>query len=1220
MESTGKVEQAWRNVCRISVPSVREREEAGKWDGRVHCAAMHPFLPRMVVGCGREITEMDLANLNKGRKVRMESNVLQVAYADKPEISVAILEDGSVWKVDTRLQCAVLVFNSWKRTPTSRFFLSTIENVAFFACDGQSSLQNAEIWPSDAKLVQKSKAKIETSQPITAMFMSSSKRILFLGHANGKAKGYDIATLKKLHTMTIPTREKTTQTRPITSIYQGNTNLVTIGSSDGSIAVWKWPHEAKSGTKLVAFINNPNLGRIHSAVFLNEQANLIAHTGEEKQIHAWKAEYRNDGTASMTPIETGALTSAVVGLSTKGTCQFSIMMAPCVEACLSFIIDTGTGLAENQCRSFLDVSVVLPVSAAATYNDFATQIRFVPKQADGLDGIEDGVVFLDGNNVCKGSLLQASIKIIGTIPSEYHPVSICSSETLADVQVACKKSGAGSVVLHMNEGGNLAVMPARSSIYIPPSSRRNAILSDDGMSMSLQNVGQTLQEQDGEKITLPSKFVSIFPGPAGNQVLLVADTKILCVDTTNNTEIAAETCPALTLGVRERVMQVQWQELKGYGTFGAILTETSVMMVTNRLQVITSVKTSDASLTNIIFGHPRLISVLWLGPALLVSLQNAIVQLLWTGRVQYVCSLSRGNKQKSLSTLLAYSTDRLFTLCTWVGGRRHIACRYVPLFQTLVWGWLSLKLSDFGRQVNLASEIQTVLSQYDSTKCTVDLMEALDRASFPDLALLLAKVNTNIPLKLALKYAVHAKKFGTAYHIIYERYEKSLAFPRVVKYSDIYEDFMSLGETALLYGQFKVARNCFRLCSVTESELTIDICSGDFASARDAIEAAEEDESFDLGMIVADAAKFLLADKKVADWEIKIPDKIEWTAKGLFRGAEEEMLHESQYSIKHLESGYPPFYYEVSLEDVPRVQTSIQEYQNSYQKGGEGFVEDTPSWGGAMMDLPANLEEVEKDLMGGAIVEGEESKEKEDTPKAPKHTQPRAETEMDKQRLNVDLEESSDDDESDILADLGLTGHSDPTAALGQKKVDETNATSLYKAGVGLLEEGKMEEAANFFAKSIKLLTAAEHVPKKGGKIVQCLHYRVAARLMAAVKENDLDGDSQESARLLRYASVLKLEPKHRTKCILDAALRNLEVGNNRFAKEKAEYLLSKSVANRKGKFASQLQGIIQHSNETGLYDACIPVDENLFDFQSFALEAAPAELEDRVTQVLMSF
>lgn len=1219
MQPEGTVEHPWRNVCHISVPSVRDREDEGKWDGRVYCAAMHPFLPRMVVGCGREITEMDLSNLNKGRKVRLEHNVVQIAYTDKPEISVAILEDASVWKVDTRLQCAVLVFNSWKRTPSSRYHLSTIENVLYFASDGQKSLQNAEMWPSDVKIAPKGKARVEMSQPITAMFMSSRKRVLFLGHANGKAKGYDIASLKKLRTMTIPTREKNTQNQPITCIYQGSTDLVTIGNSDGSIAVWSWPQESTSGTRVIAFINNPNLGTVHSAIFLNEHASVIAHTGEENQIHIWKAEYRNDGTATLIPADTGALTSAVLGSATQRNCQFSIMIAPCAEACLSFILDTGTGLSDKQCRSFLDVSVVLPVSAIPTHKDFVSQTKFILNQADGFEGNDDGVLFLDGNDVCRGSMLQNNLEVICTIPAGYRPISLSSSEALDDVQVACNKQGAGAVVLQISKGKDSAVMPGRASAFIAPSDKRNAVLSQDGMSLILFNKGETWQEQENGRMTLPFECLSIFPGPSTKHLLLVSATKILCVDMSIHANPTEEACPAVRVEKRERVVQVQWQELKGYGTYGAILTDSRVFMVTEKMQVITSVGSKDASFTSITFGHPRLISILWVGPALLVSTQNAIVQLTWNGGVRFVGTLSRGNKQKSLSTLIASSTDRVFTLCTWVHGQRTIATRYVPLFQTLVWGWLSFKQSDLGSKVNLASEIPTLLSQYDSTKCTVDLMEALDKADFPDLSLLLAKVNTNIPLTLALKYAVHAKKFSTAYHIIYEQYEKSLAFPRIVKYSDIYEDFVSLGETALTYGQFKVARNCFRLASVTESELTIDICSGDFESARDAIEAAEEDESFDLGMIVADAAKFLLTDKKVTDWEMRVADKIEWTAKGLFKAVEAELLQDSQNRIKPLEAGFPPYYYEVSLEDAPKVEERILEYQRSHRKEGEGFVEDTLSWAGAKIGLPVDLDE-EDDLMGGAIVDGEESKEEQETLEVPKRTRAQAENETDKQRLDVDLAESSDDDESDILADLGLAGHGNSTATMAQKKVDETNATSLYKAGVDLLEDGNMEEAANFFAKSIKLLTAAEHVAGKGGKIIQCLHYRVAARLMAAVKENDLDGDSQESARLLRYASMLKLEPKHRTRCILDAALRNLEVGNNRFAKDKAEYLLSKSVANRKGKLASQLQGIIQHSNETGVYDACIPVDENLFDFLSFSLEATPAELEDRVTQVLTSF
>lgn len=114
-------------------------------------------------------------------------------------------------------------------------------------------------------------------------------------------------------------------------------------------------------------------------------------------------------------------------------------------------------------------------------------------------------------------------------------------------------------------------------------------------------------------------------------------------------------------------------------------------------------------------------------------------------------------------------------------------------------------------------------------------------------------------------------------------------------------------------------------------------------------------------------------------------------------------------------------------------------------------------------------------------------------------------------------------------------------------------------------------------------------------------------------------GNPSRSARLSRYAAVLKLDDKHRSALISSAVTENMEVGNYGYAAGQLTNLITQSVGSASTSYMSKLQDQLNECDRKGTRDKDIPQDEDTATFPDIIASAGrPAEL-DSILQPMMA-
>ncbi|EIE25272.1 hypothetical protein COCSUDRAFT_65173 [Coccomyxa subellipsoidea C-169] len=181
-----------------------------------------------------------------------------------------------------------------------------------------------------------------------------------------------------------------------------------------------------------------------------------------------------------------------------------------------------------------------------------------------------------------------------------------------------------------------------------------------------------------------------------------------------------------------------------------------------------------------------------------------------------------------------------------------------------------------------------------------------------------------------------------------------------------------------------------------------------------------------------------------------------------------------------------------------------------------------------------------------------------------------------------------------------------PAPAPPAGAADEKDVSSSHEGGVQHMESGRWNEAATAF------VDALHHA--KGKAVPREAQYLAAVRLCKEAS----DMSKSASAKLMRFAAALDLDPKHQRALAQTAIARNMAVGNYGYAATQLESLVAISVGHVPDSFLQQLQQLLKDCDKHGSTDADISADEDTTTFPEIVgASTTSAEVSEFVDALL---
>ncbi|GAB2259844.1 hypothetical protein Droror1_Dr00010699 [Drosera rotundifolia] len=299
----------------------------------------------------------------------------------------------------------------------------------------------------------------------------------------------------------------------------------------------------------------------------------------------------------------------------------------------------------------------------------------------------------------------------------------------------------------------------------------------------------------------------------------------------------------IKLKVNEIVLQVHWQEtLRGH--VAGILTTLRVLIASADLEILASSPTKfDKGLPPISFGYSEfLISLLWLGPALLFSTSTAVSVLGWDGKVRTILSTSMAN-----AVIVGALNDRLLLANpTDISPKQkkkiEIKSCLVGLLEPLLIGFATMQ-QYFEQKLDLPETLYQITSRFDSLRITPRSLDILARGSpvCGDLAVSLSQAGPQFTQVLRGIYAIKALRFSTALSVLKDEFLRSRDYPQCPLTSNLFHRFRQLGYACVKYGQFDSAKETFEVISDYESMLDLFLCHLNPSAMRRLAQKLEED-------------------------------------------------------------------------------------------------------------------------------------------------------------------------------------------------------------------------------------------------------------------------------------------------------------------------------------------------------------------------------------------
>ncbi|GLJ44307.1 hypothetical protein SUGI_0927300 [Cryptomeria japonica] len=285
----------------------------------------------------------------------------------------------------------------------------------------------------------------------------------------------------------------------------------------------------------------------------------------------------------------------------------------------------------------------------------------------------------------------------------------------------------------------------------------------------------------------------------------------------------------IKLKANETVIQVQWQETQT-GQVAGILTTRRIMITSQCFKFC--------------FANIHIISLLWVGPALLFSTATAVGILGWDGIPRSIITINT-----PYAALVGALNDRVLLACAMEANPRQkqaveIKTCLVGLLEPLLIGWATMQ-QKFEPKLDLSEILYQLTSRFDSLRLTPRSVDVL--ANGPpvcgDLAVALAQSGPQFTQVLRCNYAIKAHRFLMALSILKDEFLRSRDYPECPPTSRLFQRFRQLGQACIKYGQFDSAKETFEVVSDYESMLDLFICHLNPSSLRRVAQKLEDTDA-----------------------------------------------------------------------------------------------------------------------------------------------------------------------------------------------------------------------------------------------------------------------------------------------------------------------------------------------------------------------------------------
>ncbi|CAN6478562.1 unnamed protein product [Victoria cruziana] len=502
-----------------------------------------------------------------------------------------------------------------------------------------------------------------------------------------------------------------------------------------------------------------------------------------------------------------------------------------------------------------DVPVCQPYHLGLNFFIGENRILHYPVRAFYLDSVN-----LMAYNLSSG-VENIYKKLYSTIPvnGECYPKSLVYSSKQHMFLVVFETSGNGSeVVVHWEQTdaqsihSKGSIIKGQDAAFIGVSENQYAILDDDKTGLTLYFLQTSRSAPQGSmtngsldpesfsennvapnrgamQFTFESEVDRIFSTPLESTVMYASHgshiglTKLvqgykLSTDHGQNLSTKKEGKQAIRLKMDEIVIQVQWQEtLRGH--VAGILTTHRVMIVTKDLVILAS---SSSAFDK---GFPSFRSILWLGPALLLSTSAVIGILGWDSVVRTILSISMPN-----AVLLGALNDRILLASpTDINPRQkkgvEIRSCLIGLLEPLLIGFATMQQT-FEQKINAPEILYQLTSRFDSLRISSRSLDILAKGPpvCGDLAMALAQAGPQFTQVLRCMYAIKALRFSTALSVLKDEFLRSRDYPQCPPTSQLFYRFRGLGYSCIKHGQFDSAKETFEVITDFQSMLDLFIC------------------------------------------------------------------------------------------------------------------------------------------------------------------------------------------------------------------------------------------------------------------------------------------------------------------------------------------------------------------------------------------------------------
>ncbi|OWM64347.1 hypothetical protein CDL15_Pgr009270 [Punica granatum] len=509
-----------------------------------------------------------------------------------------------------------------------------------------------------------------------------------------------------------------------------------------------------------------------------------------------------------------------------------------------------------------DVPVCQPFHLELNFFNKESRILHYPVRAFYVDGIN-----LMAYNLCSGvdSIYK---KLYATTPGnvEYYPKHVVHSQKQRLFLVVYEFMGAANDVVlywenvdfHANnsKGSNIK---GRDAAFIGPNENQFAILDDDKTGLSLFILpGTTLLDAGGkrneptidmengavEKTESADTNVGSIKGPV--QFLFETEIDRIFSTPIESTLLFATDGNQIGLvklvqGSRLSTTNGHYISTKSEGKKSIKLKANEIVLQNHLSKLCFSCSKVNLELEGFVLRE-YLISLLWVGPALLFSTATSVCILGWDGKVRTILSISM-----PYAVLVGALNDRLLLATpTEINPRQkkgvEVRSCLVGFLEPLLIGFGTMQ-QYFEQKLDLKEILYQITSRFDSLRITPRSLDILARGPpvCGDLAVALSQSSPQFTQVLRGIYAIKALRFSTALSVLRDEFLRSRDYPKCPPTSHLFHRFRQLGYACIKYGQFDSAKETFEVIADYESMLDLFICHLNPSAMRRLAQRLEEE-------------------------------------------------------------------------------------------------------------------------------------------------------------------------------------------------------------------------------------------------------------------------------------------------------------------------------------------------------------------------------------------